>query len=207
MVCIRRSSARCRYCNGSGECNANESYGRAAKRDRNRRRHAVLYFYTADRTAPEVVGTNQYRHIEGDDETYLNGTRIGYTEGWGVADFGTPRMYVAGPKALRAGENVLAVRITSWRNQATFGIKRPPLTFAFCVTNVTQPPGKPLGQTLISADAARRAIFEADPELTSTERLQRKRPGFGRFVSLFSMACRRWRKSARRGSPRDAALR
>lgn len=121
--------------------------------------------------------------IDGEDEAYFNGVKIGESHGWGVTDLGIPRQYDIPPAALRAGENVLALRIFAWRNKPTFGIKRLPLTFAFTAPQEPRPNTMEAAarHDAIDADRARRAIFAADPELSSTERLHRKRPGFGRF--------------------------
>ena len=120
--------------------------------------------------------------IDGEDETFLNNTKIGETRGWGVTDFGVPRIYDAPTQAIHVRENVLAVRVFAWRNKSTFGLKRAPFTFALTAEPTHQiVPRAPGAVSDKDTQAAQRAIFESDPQLTSTDGLQRKRAGFGRF--------------------------
>jgi hypothetical protein len=127
--------------------------------------------------------------IDGNDEVFFNGTRVGATSGWGVADNGIPRTYYIEPKLFVVGRNILAIRLTGIGGRGSFGIKREPMTLAF----VTVPPlpeayinPKPLqGVTGIPESAARAAIATMLGETSEPVRLMRKRPSFGRFGKFF----------------------
>ena len=132
--------------------------------------------------------------MEGDDETFFNGARIGATSGRGITDAGVPRLYWAGN--LQKGDNVLAVRLssrgpTTSSGTVTLGIRRQPVTFGLVSvqprdgsSNPTKPAG---GVTAISPKDALDAISAADA-LTATAKgeLRRKRPSFGRFGQILN---------------------
>lgn len=127
--------------------------------------------------------------IDGDDETFFNGTKIGATKGFGITDFGLPRIYYIEPGLIKADLNVLAVRLAGAGNRETFGIRREPLTLAFVASPplaaVYTSPKPAYGETAIPDKDARAAIAAADTSLSSPETLFRKRPSFGRFGKFF----------------------
>lgn len=123
--------------------------------------------------------------IDGNDEVFFNGTRVGGTTGWGVADEGIPRVYYIEPDLFQPGRNLLAIRLAGIGGRGSFGIKREPMTLAFVQSPPQQDaivPAKPaMGVTAIPEDTARATITELLGESSNTLRIMRKRPSFGRF--------------------------
>jgi len=121
--------------------------------------------------------------IDGNDDAFWNGTAIGSTTGWGVAEY-RPRMYTVPRSSLRPGINVFALRMSGPGGRATFGVKSK--TLSFCLTPPHDEPGvlpadSPTSSTpTIDISVARQAILAADPT-ASGSLIQRKRPSFGRF--------------------------
>jgi hypothetical protein len=127
--------------------------------------------------------------IDGDDETFFNGTPIGATSGYGVSDTGIPRVYYIPAKLMKEGSNVLAIRLRGTFGRGTFGIRREPITLGFVAS---EPPANPEPPTDAIREAAgipeaeaRAAIAAADPESSAPEPILRKRPSFGRFGMFF----------------------
>ncbi len=128
--------------------------------------------------------------IDGADETFFNGRKIGETRGSGVTDHGIPRVYYVEQPAIRQGTNVLALRLSGTYGAGTFGIRREPLSFGFVpsppLTSAALSPRPGRGVPAIAEKDARDAIREADPKNTATAPLLRKRPSFGRFGKLLN---------------------
>lgn len=74
------------------------------------RRHVTLTAAWASRSAMLELGP-----IDDDDVTYVNGVRVGATEGWDA-----PRRYLVPGDLLREGDNVIAVRILDTGGQGGF---------------------------------------------------------------------------------------
>ncbi len=70
-------------------------------------------------------------HIDGNDETFLNGRLIGSTDTYDSGSSGNPRAYKIESGWLRKGANILAIRLQGTNGRSTFGIVRPPLTFQY----------------------------------------------------------------------------
>ena len=129
--------------------------------------------------------------VDGADECWFNGHKVGETRGRGITDFGVPRMYHVDKGHIRRGTNVLALRLSGEQGAQVFGMRREPITFGF----VASPPaaaaadpaqGDTRGVPAIDPDEARAAIAAADPGVTETAPLVRRRPGFGRFGKLMN---------------------
>ncbi|MEI7633772.1 MAG: hypothetical protein WCK47_05775 [bacterium] len=129
--------------------------------------------------------------INGNDETFFNGAKIGETRGTGITDNGIPRVYYIEPKLLKSGRNVLALRLSAVSGAGGFGIRREPLTFGFASVPPRSPayaaPKPVRGVTAIPEAEARAAIAALDGArlAESSEPLMRKRPSFGRFGMFF----------------------
>ncbi|PKO19572.1 hypothetical protein CVU37_02480 [candidate division BRC1 bacterium HGW-BRC1-1] len=131
--------------------------------------------------------------VDGSDECWMNGTRVGGTSGRGITDFGVSRTYYVPRESMRKGTNVLALRLTGEYGKGEFGLRREPITFGF----VPAPPQRQAalqadapealrGLAAITPDEAARAIEAADPGVTETAALVRRRAGFGRFGWLMN---------------------
>lgn len=127
--------------------------------------------------------------IDGDDETFLNGTRIGGHSGFGVTDNGISRLYPISAQLFHSGKNVLAIRMSGHGGGGNFGIKREPLTLGFVrglpLANAYEDPKPSGGVTAIPVALARKAIEEAEGSTSETNPLYRKKPSFGRFGKYF----------------------
>lgn len=127
--------------------------------------------------------------INGNDETFFNGTAIGNNITYGNTESRMPRAYIIPEALLKSGENILAIKLQGSSGQQVFGIKNPPLTFAFVPTASlnTQKSVRPTTSVVfqnLNDTMALDAITSADPTANRSE-LIKKRPSFGRFGELF----------------------
>jgi len=121
--------------------------------------------------------------VDGEDEVYLNGIQVGRTTGWGVSDSGKPRLYWVSPEVLRAGRNILAIRLRAYGDRRTFAVKSGPLTFQMAGSAGAPREAAVPGDETSSATMVA-AIVAADPEASATA-VRRKRASFGRFGEFF----------------------
>ena len=153
----------------------------------------VLFALLELETPPLTGAVVTLGDVDGSDECWMNGTLVGKTSGRGITDFGVSRTYYVPREAMHKGTNVLALRLTGEYGKGEFGLRREPITFGF----VPAPPQRQAavqaeapeglrGLAAISPEEATAAIEAADPGVTETAALVRRRAGFGRFGWLMN---------------------
>ncbi|AXA37552.1 MAG: hypothetical protein KatS3mg130_1065 [Candidatus Sumerlaea sp.] len=131
--------------------------------------------------------------VDGDDETFFNGVRIGATAGRGIGDTANSRLYYIPPSAMREGKNVLAIRLRGSFGRQQVALRREPITIGFVpvAPRITTESAKRSvtlfpDTSTIPESVATSAIGRRDPETSGGELVFRKRPSFGRFgLTLF----------------------